>query len=182
MFRFLLAENDFTIVRARARVVPLRAVNGKLRTSSMSTGHSQDCGSCPRGHIFSTALRLNEPVTLGRIEPLHSAAACFPPVRLALSLRLRGHDAKMVGHDDSKRCNHLPRLRPYPQIAPARPAWRFLQQWRGPCYSPHSVRKSNEFACLNAPFPGRPLGKALVSLVAPVMEGFNCTPDTRFYR
>src|SRR6201981_3689571 len=26
-------------------------------------------------HIFSTALRLNEPVPLGRIEPLHSAAS-----------------------------------------------------------------------------------------------------------
>jgi signal transduction histidine kinase len=26
-------------------------------------------------HIFSTALRLNEPVTLGRIEPLHSAGS-----------------------------------------------------------------------------------------------------------
>ena len=33
------AENDFAIVRASARVVPLRAVNGRLRTPTMSTGH-----------------------------------------------------------------------------------------------------------------------------------------------
>jgi hypothetical protein len=37
--------------------------------------------------------------------------------------------------------------------------------------------KANEFACLNAPFAP---GKALVSLVALVMERFNCTPNTRF--
>jgi hypothetical protein len=39
--------------------------------------------------------------------------------------------------------------------------------------------KSDEFACLNAPFPPDP-GKALVSLVALVMERFNCTSKTRF--
>jgi hypothetical protein len=52
----------------------------------------------------------------------------------------------------------VPRLRPYPKIAPARPAWRLLQKRRGPCHSLHSisVRKSNEFACLNAPFPADP--------------------------
>jgi hypothetical protein len=32
---------------------------------------------------------------------------------------------------------------------------------------------------LECAFPGRPLGKALVSFVALAMERFNCTPNTR---
>jgi hypothetical protein len=44
--------------------------------------------------------------------------------------------------------------------------------------TPISVRKSTEFACLNAPFPADPWER-LVSFVALAMERFNCTPNTR---
>jgi hypothetical protein len=46
--------------------------------------------------------------------------------------------------------------------------------------TPHCP-KSNEFACLNAPFPAY-RGKGSVSLVALMMERFNCTANTRVYR
>jgi hypothetical protein len=36
----------------------------------------------------------------------------------------------------------VPRLRPYSQIAPARPAWPILRQWCGTC---HSLQQASKY-------------------------------------
>jgi hypothetical protein len=157
-------------------------------SSAMSLPNS--AGESARSRPWLRALGTAVPVATGalatgRKSATHRAPLATIPQRLrrrlfpTSSISTQGHEIH-GGHADSKRCNHL-----CPDCDHTHKQRQRGQRGdffnNGAAHVTHPTVSENPTSSrLECAFSRPTLEKVLVSLVALIMERFNCTPNTRF--